>query len=77
MSDDLKTITIGNEDQPLFSLCPGHVDSDTFNTAFVAEGWSNGGEFDLAHEYWTQEGDYYKISEKSDPNAAPYTVSRW
>lgn len=80
MSEELKTITIGDDDQPYFSLCPGHVDAATFNKAFSAEGWSSDAradETDIEHEYWTREGDHYKRSTQDDPNAEPFTVSEW
>lgn len=82
MSEPLKTTTtlsIG-EDDPRWSLCPDHVDAATFNTAFLAEGWSDAGHSadELRHEYWVPTiGGGWKKSEKDDPRAQPFTVSDW
>lgn len=79
MSEELKTITIGSDDNPAFSLCKGHVDAQTFSKAMAAEGWELDDyvDEDIKHEYWTREGDHYKRTTKDDPNAEPYTVSEW
>jgi len=76
----LKTITIcDDQENPIFSLCPGHVDVDTFNQAHEAEGWSGDRvEQDrLSHDYWTQDGDTFKRAEYPSPEAKPYTVMEW
>lgn len=78
----LKTITLGDdEDNPNFSICPGHVSAAVFNKAFQAEGWADEGEHtdeDLRHEYLAPtKNDGWEKTEKGDPNGFPVTVSDW
>lgn len=77
----LKTITLVDaSENPLVSLCPGHVDAKTFHEAFKAEGWDDGDEpTDLAHEYWVQApGVWNKSPGPAHPhNAQAVTVMTW
>lgn len=85
MTDEtvLKTMTLSDDEQnPIVSLCPGHVDAATFNKAFGAEGWSGGGELhdsELKHEYWRKSGKHggWKKTTAADPESKPFTVSGW
>jgi hypothetical protein len=77
---ELTTVTIGGEDDPTFSLCEGHVDQETFNKAFVEEGWSESDGFDqelLAHEYWIEKDDNWTKATKDTPGAKAVTVGTW
>lgn len=78
--EELKTMTIGTEDDPMFVLCPGHVTADVFNKAREAEGWEADPvlEEDLNREYWAKTGEnYWERVEASHPDAKPYTVESW
>ena len=39
---ELKTTTVGYEDNPSYSYCMGHVDGKAFEKANQAAGWSKG-----------------------------------
>lgn len=79
----LKTITLGprgDEDNPMWSICKGHVDAKTFNTAHAAEGWSADDidEDDISHEWWELlEDGGWQSSTKDNPRAEPVTVLEW
>jgi hypothetical protein len=83
----LKTITLCQDDNPSWVLCPGHVTQKQFNDAFKNEGWSERGSYkqkDLKYEYWVagparRKSDkfYMKQSLPGKPGAKPYTVTPW
>lgn len=80
MSENLQTITLIDEnDQPTYSLCPGHVDARTFQAAFQEEGWSGEcSDDELTHEWWVQNEDGgYERADLNTPGAKPYTVTEW
>lgn len=74
-----KTITLG-QDEPISTLCMGHVDFKTFNKAFKAEGWVDGLDSpeELSYEYWRPYKDgAWKPSTPTDKKAVPVTVVEW
>lgn len=74
----LKTITLGAEDNPSITICPGHVDSKTFRVAMNAEGWDDNDEpTDLSHEWWTETKGSWNRSEKDKTGAQAVTVMDW
>lgn len=77
----LKTITICWRDNPVASLCPGHVDAKTFNKAYAAEGWKGNDpiEADELIFAWYREDSrgYYHACSHSAKGAKPYTVAGW
>lgn len=77
----LKTITLEvMEDNPEWTICPGHVDLATFNQAFQEEGWQDGDweEDRIRHEYWAEfKPGSWKKSEQGAPGAVPVTVADW
>lgn len=92
----LETVTISahaENDDPIASLCEGHVDAATYNAAHKAEGWDAEDETiepgeensELKHEWWTREDaeveggtcDMWSKSEKGSPGAIPVTVRYW
>lgn len=80
MTKRLKTITIGApDDNPLASLCPGHVTHGVWNKAHRAEGWH--GDYvpanRLEKEYWIRAKKRWKRSTKETKNAKPFTVLYW
>jgi hypothetical protein len=81
MMETLKTFTLGDDDDnPLRSLCPGHVDAQTFTKAWIAEGWDSEGTFDsgdLRHEWWVNNGETWKVSTEGVPGAQAVTVMDW
>lgn len=79
---ELQTITVGaDDDNPEYSICPGHVTPEVFADAFHAEGWDETDLMDaedLAHEYWRElPGGGWKCSNVGDPEAKPVTVMSW
>ena len=80
-----KTTTLGNEDEPTFTLFPGHVSMEVFNEAFKKEGWNNedlvADEAELKHEYWEiDENNHHKYIRNAYPNlpnVIPVTVLEW
>lgn len=80
VSRSLKTITLSVDDNPIFTLCPGHVGIRAFNVALKNEGWvcDPVAKTEVAKEFWVQtRRGFYKRSEKTDKNAKPYTVMSW
>lgn len=77
---ELVTETIGDEDQPHVTICPGKVDAETFAQAHIAEGWS-GDDIDedcLKQEYWIKVGDHHwKRSDQNNPKSELVTVMEW
>jgi hypothetical protein len=75
----LKTMTLGYEDNPTISLCPGHVSAETFDEAFLAEGWSDSdvADEDLRYEYWVRTKTNWKRSSPENEKAMPVTVMDW
>jgi hypothetical protein len=51
-----QTVTLGLEDNPMFSVMKGHVDELTYVKAFRAEGWNNNGT-ELTEEQWKEEAE--------------------
>lgn len=82
----LKTISLGLE-EPSTTLCPGHVDAETFNKASAREGWNSFPEglevtdADIKHEYWQKvrrKGKLiYRKVDASTKGARPFTVNHW
>lgn len=83
MKKKIKTITLEVNYNPTWVLCPGHVAQKEFNAAFRVEWKSSGGykQKDLTYEYWVIKGSpkglYCKRSNPGNPEAKPYTVTRW
>jgi hypothetical protein len=77
--NELQTITIGSGEEPYWSLCPGHVDAETFNKAHEAEGWDADAveDKDLSFEWWVEKDGFYKHADKETEGAKPYTVLGW
>lgn len=75
----IKTITIGDDDSPCYSLCPGHVTAKEFNKAHKAEGWDADpvSQDDLRFEYWIKGKKSYRRSVPEKKGAKPYTVMSW
>jgi hypothetical protein len=81
LDSSLRTVTVGNEDDdPLFSLCPGHVTRIVFIRSFLKEGWWDE---DMAvrealrFEYWKQVDGLWEKSDINDTAAEPMTVMEW
>ncbi len=75
----LKTISIGGDDDDIYwTLCPGHVDVDTFNKA-QAKDWMCDPvtQDELTHEWWIVEGNNYRRVTKETLGAQPFTVLGW
>lgn len=75
----LKTITLFQNDDPCFVLCPGHVDKKTFNQAFKNEGWDQASykQDDLRYEYWAQTGKSFKKSLPTKKGSKKFTTAFW
>lgn len=76
-----KTITLFHGDDPVFSICLGHVTVEVYNKAFRAEGWGEDAvrsQEELRHEWWTKspKGRRWKKTGKGG-DAVPVTVSDW
>jgi hypothetical protein len=81
MTRELKTFTLGldNSEDPVISLCPGHVDFPTFDAAFGRE-WQGDPitkDSELRHEYWKRVGTNWEKCDEHDPIALPMTVLEW
>ncbi len=84
MKTRLKTQTLGprNQDNPMHVLCPGHVDSKTFNQAFKNEGWSEKGSYkqaDLNYLYGrkSKNGSWQFHLAPTAARARRITVASW
>lgn len=81
--EDLKTITLsppGDDDNPMITLCIGHVDAATFTKAHENEGWEAdpAQDSDLSFEYWKPLGNgSWSSSNKDAPGAVAVTVMEW
>ena len=76
----LQTFTLFHDDNnPLWTLCPGHVDAKTFNKRFNNEGWEGDGALpeDLKYEYAIREGVRFRKANEGDPGAEPFTIMEW
>lgn len=76
----IETITLEvMEDNPAWSLCPGHVNAKTFNKAYEAEGWEGDTvtKDDLKYEYWKRTRTGYRKVEAGTKGAKPFTVMEW
>lgn len=82
----MKTITIVAKDEnPIVTLCKGHVTATIFNKAFRAEGWAKGDwihKNQLRHEYWRKSKKckgqwYWDMSKKQVKGTVPVTVMDW
>lgn len=84
MKKELKTITLGMDDNPSVVICPGHVDVKTFNKAYKSEGWGDIGTYkqdDLKYVYCIEKplkkGSRYKQVAPNVEGAKPYTWTSW
>lgn len=80
MGTELKTITLGDSDNPEVSICYGHVSAKEFAKAFKAEGWTGSGspaQADLRYEYWINSRNFWKKSNPGNKKAVPVTVNDW
>ena len=80
MDKKSKVITLGyDEDNPGWSIMPGHVSAKEFNAEFRKD-WSGDDiqESELKHEYWISnlDGSWWK-SEKEVDGSEPVTVLEW
>lgn len=77
----MKTETMLDESgAPILSILLGHHDVDTFNHAFIREGWEADPwpEDYISHEYWIKKLDgSWECSHKENPLAVPVTVAGW
>lgn len=78
----LEAISVGDEDQPIYSFVNGHVDLKTFSEAMKEEGWDgfeNMKEDEIIHGYYTFEnGAYLFYKEKGvTRNFIPCTYIEW
>ncbi len=73
------TTTLSVDEQPAFTLCPGHVDVKTFNKAKKNEGWIGDPvqESELKREWWVKNGTNFALAREGQPGARPYTVMNW
>lgn len=81
MSEPLVTFTIHVDDTPTYSILRGHHLTETFNVAFVNEGWHGLPDWqdcDVTHEYWEEiAAGVWVCSNKNNPKAEPVTVGQW
>lgn len=84
----LKTITLcDGGDQPIVSLCPGHVSGREFDRAFKAEGWSGDSVGNqIEHGWWLKrsDGQFERVTSETkldrknkNCTARPFTASYW
>lgn len=77
----LKTKTlVDRTENPVFTLCMGHVTTKVFNRAFRAEGWAPGDWISkdmLRHEYWRPMKNGWRKSRRINPEAKKVTVMSW
>lgn len=76
----LTTITYADaEENPVVSICFGHVDSKTFHKAWAEEGWEGDEPTDLSHEHWAlnESTELWEKSAEGDPKAVKMTVLDW
>jgi hypothetical protein len=74
-----KTITLGYQDNPIVSICMGHVTATEFNAAFKAEGWSSDWirKETLKYEYRKKLKRSWKRVDKNTKGAIKVTASYW
>jgi len=80
--NELETITLGGrheDDDPTYTICPGHVDAKTFKKAWKKEGWSpsDTDQNELSYEYWIEGKKGWKRSAPGVKGAVPVTVRGW
>lgn len=78
----MKTFTTLSDDDenPIWSLCPGHVDAEVFQEALTAEGWDGDPPIaeHLTHEWWGEKSDGSWVpAEETTPGAKAVTVMEW
>lgn len=76
----IKTITVGNKDEPTESYIDRHVDAKVFNKAHRAEGWSGDPwlAIDLLHVYYKcYKNGSVRFFYAPKQDRKPCTVGRW
>jgi hypothetical protein len=73
-----KTITLSDSSEnPVITLCPGHVTPKEFGRAFKAEGWSESDAPEVRYEYWVKGKTTWRKSLPRAKGARAVTVMDW